>query len=162
MKILTPPSRHKRQHPLPPTRQKLQKDSRIQDQIPTPTKRTQRDKQSQDLPVRRAPGHDSKNTAHEQAEIERKLAPYDVRREAPEQRAREHTNVRGDGESICETGGEFEGGLPCDDGLDEEDERVYCVAEAVEDEEFPLVDGEADFVDGVVDEVHFGVEHGVG
>lgn len=33
-----------------------------------------------------------------------------------------------------------------DDGLDEQDERVDCVAEAVEDEEFPLVSCEADFI----------------
>jgi len=46
---------------------------------------------------------------------------------------------------------EFEGGLPRDDGLDEQDEGVDGIAEAVEDEELEVVGREAQRIDGVVD-----------
>jgi hypothetical protein len=49
---------------------------------------------------------------------------------------------------------EFERGLRGDDGLDEQDERVDGVTEAVEDEEFPVVWREADFIFLVVRSEH--------
>lgn len=52
---------------------------------------------------------------------------------------------------------ELDRGLACDDGLDEQDEAVDGVAEAVEHEEFPVVRGEADFVCGLIELVSEGV-----
>jgi hypothetical protein len=62
--------------------------------------------------------------------------------------------------------------------LDEQDERVDGVAEAVEDEEFPVVGREADFIFlfvrkcviveenshtySIIDKMHFSIQYGIG
>lgn len=157
----SPPASEQRKQPLMSARQILQKHRRIQHQISPTAKRSQTHKQPQHDPIRRRPGHDTKHTRQHQRDIKRILPADDVRRQPPEQCADQHPHVDGAGHAVPPFGLELVGGLGGDDGLDEQDERVDGVAEAVEEEELHLVAGEADFVDGVVDEEHAGVEGGV-
>jgi hypothetical protein len=73
----------------------------------------------------------------------RTLPSHNVGCEPPKQRANKHTDVSGDGKAVGIRRRVFEGGLRGDNGLDEQDKGVDCVAETVEDEEFPLVGCEA-------------------
>jgi hypothetical protein len=70
--------------------------------------------------------------------------------------------------------------LACDDGLDEQDERIDSVPETIEDEEFPVVRSEPDFIlilllapelddkhgkthtNSVINDVHFSIQDRVG
>lgn len=137
---LTPPSRHKRKQPLLITRQILQENRRIQHQIASTTKRTQTHKQAQHLPIGARARDNGKHRADNQTGVERNLAPDDVGRHAPEERADQHAHVGCDSQAVGVAGLEFEGGLAGDDGLEEQDERVDGVAEAVEDEELHWVE----------------------
>lgn len=72
---------------------------------------------------------DGGHRADKQREVEG-VAPADnVGRQAPEDGAHEHADVGRDGEPVgVAPAAEFLVGLPRDDGLEEEDERVDCVA----------------------------------
>lgn len=100
------------------------------------------------LPIRTRARNNRKNATKHQRRIKRNLPPHDVRGEAPKQRAEQHSHVRGNGHAVRVARAELDRGLAGDDGLDEQDEAVDGVAEAVEHEEFPVVRGEADFVCG--------------
>ena len=99
------------------------------------SKSTQTHKHPQHLPIRRRARHNREYRANHQTKVKRNLAAHNICRQAPKQRADEHAHVRGDGEAVGVRGAEFERGLAGDDGLDEQDERVDGVAEAVEDED---------------------------
>jgi hypothetical protein len=115
------------------------KHSRIQHQIAPSSKRTQTDKQTEDFPVRRCACNNRKHAAHQQTDIEGDLAAHDIRRHAPEQRAHQHAHVHCNRQPIGIPRRELERRGRRDDGLNQQDERVDGVAEAVEDEEFPVV-----------------------
>lgn len=133
----TPPSRHKCKQPLAITREIFEKDGSIQHQITSSAKRTEAYEQSKDLPIRTRSCHNSEDGADNERDIECSLPSNDVGADAPEKRANEHTNIGGDGESIRISRVEFKSGLTGNDGLDQEDERIDGVAEAVEYEELP-------------------------
>ncbi len=157
----TPPARHERQQPLVLTRQVLEKHRRIQHEIPAGPKRGQAREQTQHDPIRRRARHDAEDARDEQAVVERILPSNQIRGKAPEQRTNQHTDVDRNRQAVFETRVEFVCGIARDDGLDKQHKTVHGVAEAVEHEELPLVARHADLVDGVVDQVHFGVEDGV-
>ena len=156
-----PPARHQGEHPLVLGGQVFEEDGRIQNQIATAAKRRKGDEQSKHDPVWAGAGHDAEDGGDHEGEVERVLAANDIGGETPEQSADEHANVDSDGHAVCEAGIELGGGVGGDDGLDEQDEGVHGVPEAVEQEQLPLVAREADLVDGVVDQVHLGVQRRV-
>lgn len=133
----TPPSCHKCKQPLAITRKIFEKDSSIQHQVTSSTERTETHEQSKDLPVRTRSCHNSEDGADNERDIECSLPSNDVCTDSPEKRTNEHTDIGGDGESIRISRVEFKSGLTGNDGLDQEDERIDGVAEAVEYEELP-------------------------
>jgi hypothetical protein len=133
----TPPSCHKCKQPLARRWQIFEKDGSIQDQVTSSAESTETYKKSKDLPVRTRSCHNSEDEADNERDIECSLPSNDIGTDAPEKRANEHTDIGGNGESIRISRVEFESGLTGNDGLDQEDERVDGVAEAVEYEELP-------------------------
>lgn len=73
----------------------LQEDRGIQNQIPTSTKRTQTGEQAEHDPVRRSASDNGENRGDEEGNVEGEATADDVGREAPEQRADQHSHIDG-------------------------------------------------------------------
>jgi hypothetical protein len=139
-------STQKRHSPLPITRQIFQKDSRIQHQIPSPAKRTQTHKQAQHLPIRRRTRDNGKHRAHDQTNIERDSPPHNIRRHTPKQRANQHAHIRRDRQPIGIPRAKLESRRRRDNGLNEQNERIDGIPEAIENKEFPMIRRESNFI----------------
>lgn len=75
----------------------LQEDRGIQDQVSTSTKRTQTSEQAEHDPVGSSAGDNGEDRGDEQRNIEGEATADDVGREAPEQRANQHSHIDGNG-----------------------------------------------------------------
>lgn len=84
------------------------------------------------------------------------------RKLTPKARARKHPYICCNRQPIPPPGVKLQRRLSRDDTLNQQDQAINGISEAVQNEEFPLVGREANFVNGIVDKVHFGVEYGVG
>lgn len=73
----------------------LQEDRRIQNQVSTSTKRTQTGEQAEHDPVRGSAGDNGEYGRDEQRNVEGEATADDVGREAPEQRANQHSHIDG-------------------------------------------------------------------
>lgn len=100
------------------TRQVLQEDRGIQDQVPAAAECRKTYEKSQNRPVRRGAGDDGEDAGDHEGDVEGVFAAYDVGREAPEEGADEHADVGGDCEAVGEGRVEFVARICGDDGLD--------------------------------------------
>ncbi len=127
----------------------FQEDRGIQNQVSTCTKRTQTSEQAEHDPVWSSTGDNGENRGDEERNVEGEATADDVGREAPKQRADQHSHIDGNRQTGIEAGLELEGGLGGDDGLQQQDERVDGVSEAIEAEQLGLVRSEPDLIDGL-------------
>ena len=146
------------QQPLVFAWQVLQENRGVKDEVAAAAKSGQRHEEPKDDPVRAGASNDTEDRGDEQGEVEGVLASDDIRRETPEESANQHADVHSAGHAIRPAGVELRGSVSSNDGLDEQDERVHSVPETVQEEQLDLVGCEANLVDGIVDQMHLGVE----
>lgn len=146
---LTPPGRHQSQQPLISTGQIFEEHRRVQDQISSSPKGAQANKQTQCDPGGRGTGNNGEHGRDEQRHVKGKAASNYVRRKPPEDGAHQHAHIDGNGETSRVSRVKLFLGLGGDDGLNQQNQRVHGVTEAVETEQFPMMGRESDLINGL-------------